>query len=370
MALNLDTIIADYNGTSMAVAGHAEWGFIPDLWFLPKIAGKDYPANYVIGTSGFTDADHPKIFLKAQYAKLINGGIDPTVALFVAMLRAHMIFKGTIANDLNNRSVLEDETYVAAAAGANWADAANNIPPNPASTAIAKFVKRHGNTIVHQMVYVFSARGHHWSPDYDELYKRLRSACFMDQNPGFVLPSSEVMYRLAIHPFGIKALAALTLADKAANNMAAAMALRYTPSAPIAGVAHITTMSAVINHMRSEPWWGAFDAKFHAEVTAIDTEVGTIQGNPYEFHVAAKVFGHAARRVPSQNANKAFSSLSQYCLGYIDHLGRRHSLSGQQAITQKSGGAKGLADAFAKACDNFGKPDTDVDSMTDFLAQA
>lgn len=370
MALNLDQLILDYNGTAMAIAGHAEWGFIPDGWFLPRVAGQDYPNLINIGTSAFTGIIHRNVFFKAQYSKLIRQGCDATTALFVTMLRAHLILRGCMTNDLANRAVIEDETYIAVAQGANWDDVANDIPDHPAAKAIATYIKHHGNTIVHQMVYVFSARGHHWSPDYEELYKRLKSACFMESNPGFTVPSNEVLYRLALHPFGIKALTALTIADKTAGNMAAAIGLRYTPSTPIAGVAHVTTMAAVLNHMRSETWWDVFELKFRGAIADIDQEVTAIHLNPYAYHVAAKVFGHANRLVASVNAGKAFSILSQYCLGYIDHLGRKHSLHGQQAITTKSGGPKGLADAFAKACDNFGKPDANVENMAVFLAQA
>jgi hypothetical protein len=121
--------------------------------------------------------------------------------------------------------------------------------------------------------------------------------------------------------------------------------------------------------MSQESWWFLFYQKFQNAINLIEAEVDEIHKSPYDFHVAAKVFGKASRKMVSDAAVKAFNLLCQFALGYIDHLGKRHSLSGQQAITQKSGGPRGTAEAFAKACDRFGKPNTDVPDMVTFLAQ-
>jgi hypothetical protein len=368
MALNLTTLLADYNGSAMAIAGHAEWGFIPQDWFLAIPQNSILPANYAIGTDPFGGNLNLNAFLKANYHRVRNAAGSNEAALFVALLRMHIASKGTIANLLANRSVVEDEYIVVAPQNGNWDDAANQIPTVASSRDMAKFVKHHGDTIVHQMVYVFSARGHHWDPEYDPLYNRLKAACFMDTNGGFTLPSNEVLYRLAIHPFGIKALTDLTLADKNAGQMAAAMFIRFNPTSPISGTAQVTTLKATLNSMAQEAWWTAFANKYANEIAAIDAEVVAIQAQPYQYHVAAKVFGFANRTPVSNNANVAFNVLCQLALGYIDHLGRRHTLSGQRAITQKSGGPRGVADAFAKACDRFGKPDTAVADMATFLA--
>lgn len=369
MALNLTTLLADFNGTAMATGGTAEWGFIPDSWFLAIPNSHTVPQNYTIGTSYFTNQNPPEDFIKANYHKVRAVVASDEEALFIATLRMALAEKGIICSSIVNRGVIEDEYVTVNNQGANWADALNDIPNVASRASIAKFCKRYGPTIMHQLAYVFAARGHHWQPSYNELYDRLRTATFMPSNPGFQLPSNETIYRLAIHCFGIRPLNAAAVDDHTNARMAAAMMLRFAPSTPIAGVAHITTLKATLDHMEKESWWAAFDLKFHQQIADITAEVALIHANPSSYHVAAKVYGINARLFPLPASSAAFNRLSQFALGYIDHLGRRHSLAGQQAITKKAGGMMPIAEAFSRACDRFGKPDVDVDDMTQFLAQ-
>jgi len=367
MPLDINTLLLDYNGSAMAVAGHAEWGFVPEDWYIAIPKNSTIPDKPTIGASQFGASLNEVAFIKANYHQVRNSAGSNEVALFVAMLRAHLVRNGVLALSMGHRSVIEDEYVLKDPANANWDDGANDIPAIPTSREIAKFIKHHGSTFVHQMVYVFSARGHHWDPAYNDLYERLKRACFISGNPGFSIPSNEILYRLAVHGFGIKPLTDLTLHDRASGGMAAAMFLRFDPSPPIAGMAHITTLNATLNSMSQEAWWGTFYAKFSDSVDAIRGETKTVHQHGYEYHVAAKVFGHNVRRTASADSVNAFNLLCQYALGYIDHLGRRHSLSGQQAISQKSGGPRGIAEAFARACDKFGRPSVDVPSMVEFL---
>jgi hypothetical protein len=369
MALNLGNLLGDYNGTAFSVAGHSEWGFIPDSWKLAIPATVVPPNDYNIGHSPLGDDANQQLFLKAQYGRIRAQCGSDEEALFIALLRYHVAIQGTLAAVIANRAVIEDEYSPIAPANGNWADAANDIPLIPNAGNIAKFMKRHGNTLVHMMIYVFLSRGHHWQAEYRELYGRLKSACFISANNGFTMPSDEFIFRLALHPFGVKPLFALTMAHQATGHMAAAMAIRFAPHAPIAGVAHITTLLATINAMTKEAWWGAFDAKFQPAIATIQAEANAISLAPISYHVAAKVLGAPARVMPSANGEAAFNALCQFAIGYIDHLGRRHPLSGQQAVTRKSGGPTGIADAFSRACDAFGKPGTNVPHMTAFLAQ-
>jgi hypothetical protein len=352
----------------MAVAGHAEWGFVPQEWFIAVPSTWALVDTTALGASFFADDAGRRTFLKANFHHIRVACGSDELALFVAMYRLHLANQGVLKASLAARSVIEDEYVKVAAKGVNWDDPLNDIPAIPVSSSIAKFIKHHGNTLLHQLVYVFSARGHHWDNAFNDLYDRLKKACFISGNQGFNMPTNEVLYRLSIHGFGIKPLVDLTLHHHGRNEMAAAMFLRFTPTTPIAGVAHITTLRATLITMAQESWWTVFEAKFHDAIAAINNEVARIIARPYEYHVASKVFGHNVRLVASADAMNAFARLCQFALGYIDHLGRRHSLSGQQAITSKSGGPRGVAEAFSRACDHLGKPDANVDSMEIFLA--
>jgi len=123
------------------------------------------------------------------------------------------------------------------------------------------------------------------------------------------------------------------------------------------------------NEMKKEKWYATFYARFQTPIDAMYAESALISQTPYEYHVAAKVFGRAQRRHVSQNAQNAFTGISQFLIGYIDHLGKRHSLSGQVAVTRKSGGLGPLGENFSRACDRFSNPDLEVDNMTQYLAQ-
>lgn len=367
MPLDIQTLLDDYNGSAMAVAGHAEWGFIPDEWKLAIPRGSTIPNDYTIGASPFDNLFSVDEFLKANYHKVRNAAGSNEAALFVAVFRMHLAKQGIIARDIDNRAVVEDEYAYVDPINGDWKDAANDIPTINAAKDIGKFIKHHGNTFIHQMMYVFSARGHHWDAQYNDLYERLKRACFITANPGFPMPTNEMIFRLAIHAFGVKPLKDLTIDDKNNGRMAAAIFLRYDPCTPIAGTAHITTMKAAIDNMKQEAWWRDFNDRFGASIKMINDAVTDIRDKSYQYHVAAKVFGHVSRKTVPNEASDAFAKLSQFVLGYIDHLGRRHTLSGQQAVTAKSGGPRGIAEAFARACDMFGKPKTEVDSMRVFL---
>jgi len=361
--------MADYNGTAFASAGISEWGFIPVDWKLAVPAAVNAPANFTINTSPFANDATREIFLKANYRWLTTHGIANDLAFFSSMLRLHVATRGTLATALANRAVIEDEYVDVLPANADWADVANNIPHAVYNPNVVLFIKRYADAIIHMAVYVFLARGHHWRPEFNELYDRLKIANFIPTNPGFAIPSNEHLFRLIIHAFGIRPLYGVATTDAAAGHVTAAMQVRFAPHAPIAGCAQITTLRATISQMSKEAWWTEFFAKFQADIAIIDTEVAAIGAHPTQYHVSARVLGEANRTMISGNSKIAFDRLCQFALGYIDHLGKKHPLSGQQAISKQSGGMTGLAEAFSRACDRFGKPNVDVDTMATFLAQ-
>jgi len=373
MALNLDTLIADYNGTALAVAGIAEWGFIPTEWYLGLPHGTVVPPDMNLAENPFRMGGflNKNSFLKANWRLLSAVVPDVQTRLWICMYRYHLASYGILCSDLANRGVVENEYTMVQPLGPNWDDAQNNITGVTQDQAkdIAKHTKRYALDYMHAMVYVFSSRGHHWTPEYNDLYVRLQNAQFLPSNPGFPLPSQEIIYRLAIHCFGIKGPLRATIADRDAGNMAAAMFIRFTPHAPISGCAHITTGFAVIRHMQREAWYPAFETKFHNDIDTMTDEVNRIAAAPTTYHVASKVFGNPARTAVSVNATRSFDRLNQFLLGYLDYLGTRHPLTKQQAVTKKSQGFGPLAEAFSRACDRFGKPSMEVPGMTQFLAQ-
>lgn len=378
MAYNLDIMIDDFNGAAFATAGEAEWGYISPNWFLTLPNGianhavGDLPADFV-RNGGWADQvaknDFTKRFMKANYHRIRGSCSSDTEAYFVAALRLHGVSRGLLVTQAA-RGVLENEVVFVDHLGGGWDAVENNIPVLATAAAINRWIKRFGTAVFHSVAYMFVTRGHHYKQEYLDKYNKLFDAQFMDRNPGFVLPNADIIYRQAVHAFGVKPLVDLTLSDKQANHMAAAMAIRWNPHAPVSGVAKITTSKAVLTEMTKERWWEAFRVRFQAEIGQIDAEVGRITANPYEYHVASRVVTTQPRRMVVQGTEAAFNRLSQFLLGYIDYLGRRHSLSGQVAITQKSGGAGPLADGFSRACSRYSKasPTDEQTTMTQYLS--
>jgi hypothetical protein len=370
MALDLAQLVTDYNGAILLQPGTAEWGYVDPQWYLHFPAGQTPNAQHAIGTPAIAADGPTRNFMKANYTALAgpNALNHPDKALFATILRYHLAQNGLVEADLGRRGVLENEYDEVQHQGANWDAPENNIPRNANSASIARYVKKYADTLVHIMVYVFCSRGHHWQDEFDPLYDRLMNACGIQRPTTWILPSNKEMFRQILHCFGIRIPLEYTLYCKNNNRMVNPMRLRFSPHAPIAGAAQITTTFAVLNEMRSEAWWTAFYNKFQDPVDAIANEVAAISQHPYEYHVASRVVTGNAKRDLSQVSMAAFKVLSQYALGYIDYLGRRHSLAGQKVITQKSGGQKALAETFARACDRLGRPSIDVDDMAAFIA--
>lgn len=371
MALNLVNLVNDYNGAILLEPGVAEFGFVDPQWYLALPVGHTLPAAgaHVMNTNVIDGNLNGPAFLKANYHRLVaaNALGNADKALLVTLLRYRYATVGILDSDEGRRGVVTSEYSNAANLGANWDDNANNIPVNANATSIAQFAKRYGDTILHIMVYVFCSRGHHWQPEYDALYNRLLAANNILRPVTWNFPTNEELFRHSLHCLGMRIPLEYTLWCRTNARMTNPMRLRFTPHAPIAGAAQILTCGAVLREMTSEGWWGAFYNRFQVEITAIRDEMTTIAQHPYEYHVASRILTAQPKRDLTVAAVNAFNAICQLCLGYIDHLGRRHALAGQQVITMKSGGPKALAESFSRACDRLGRPSVEGVTMVQFI---
>jgi hypothetical protein len=371
MALNLDNLINAYNGAAVLQAGAIEWGFVEPEWYLALPVNHGLPVNHahVIDTNPFGDNLNVNHFLKANYARLMspNALNQADKALFITMLRYHAVRHGLLDMRLQERGVIESEYSVQNHQGADWDHALNNIPAHPQAQAISNYVKKYGDTIIQIMTYVFCARGHHWQPEYDALYDRLLAANSIQKPNTWQFPTNRELFRQSLHCFGVRIPLEYTLYCKNNNRMGNPMTIRFTPHAPIAGAAQALTTFAVLQEMRNEPWIGTFVSKFEPQVAEIEAQVAEIRANPYEYHVASRILTGNPKRQFRPTFNAAFNRLIQLCLGYLDYLGRKNALSGQQTLTHHSGGPKALADVFARACDRLGRPSLDGVTMDQFI---
>jgi hypothetical protein len=367
--MNLDILINDYNGSVLLEPGTAEWGYVEPIWYLQLPVDHTKLPLHKIGSSSYSEILTPKQFIMANYntlkdAKALN---NPDKALFGALLRHHCAMNGFIESDLDARCVIENEYATFVPANGNWNLIDIQIPENPNAKNIASFVKKYADTFIQMLVYVFSSRGHHWQEEFDALYDKLMQACGVVKPNTWQMPTNRELFRQILHCFGIAIPLAFSQLCLRSNRMCNPLRLRFTPHCPVAGAAKITTLNAVLLEMKNEAWYSAFAERFGTDIAIIDKEVKTILVNPYAYHVSSRVLTGNPKLDLSIASENAFKTLCQVALGYIDHLGRRHSLSNQKVITLKSGGIKPVAEAFSKACDKFGKPSTDVDTMRQFL---
>lgn len=379
MALNLDELIATYNGTALLEAGHQEWGYIDDIWYLAlpntiKTASAENQKHWDsvhIGRSVFTD--YPLFtreeFIKANYHRLFKATNSAELALFGSLYRMTLADQGLICLSRVNRRVAVDEYLIVEPLGNSWNSAENNLPVIASSNAIAAYAKRFSTTFASHLAFIFSARGHHYAPEYNEHYKRLQDACFITSPSVFPMPSNEFLYRSFIHCFGVHPIVELALEFNHNSRLPAAMKLRFDPHPPIAGCAHITTLKAILNAMEKEVLWKTIGTKFEKEVQLITDEVLLIRQTPYNYHVSSRCISGNPRTMVSQKAMEAFGKLSQLALGYLEYLGNKHSLYGQKAVTAKAGGVGPTAETWEDAFNEYGTPDIRNLTTAEFLAE-
>lgn len=372
-------MIATYNGTALLEAGHQEWGYIDAVWYLAipntynaaSDENKQFWSKTRLGKSPFSDhvLFSRQEFIKANFQLLLRATNNSEMALFGSMYRMALVDQGILCMSQNERKVAVNEYVIVDPLNGRWDAHENNLPLINSSNSIAAYVKRYATTFASHLAFIFSARGHHYTPEYNEHYKRLQDACFIVAPSSFGMPTNEYLYRSFIHCFGVSPIIELATILNRDSKLPAAMQLRFSPHAPIAGCAHITTLKAILNAMEKEVLWKSIGLKFEREVTVIDTEVGRINTRPYDYHVSSKCITGNPRIMVSQEAMEAFTKLSQLALGYLEYLGSKHSLYGQKAVTSKAGGLGPTAETWEDAFNEYGTPDIRNMSTEEFLAE-
>jgi len=271
---------------------------------------------------------------------------------------------GTLALDPRMRNVLVDEYTYVKAPDAGWDSVI--LPKLTYMRDIAAWAKRYAPTIMSHIMFVFCARGHHWTPEYVELYQRLSANSFVAAPQGWSLPTSEVLYRSIFHCLGVSPLIRAARLLITQNKLPSSMIIRFKPAPPIAGAAHITTLNAILLDMHRHALWERLKNWKEKEVQVIEDEVEIIHADAYAYHVASKVLCGKERKMITDKAMEAFHALAPIALGYVQYLGKKHSLYGQKAVTQKYGGMDPLVEMWSDAFEKFGLPNIkkmDVDTF-------
>jgi len=300
---------------------------------------------------------------------LENANVPEDVAFFVAFYRARLTYLGYMYTEKTDRAVTVDEV--------EWRDDATDYFMNLRNTN-AEFEQaymdsdsledeinaylEHTNTetdpfahflynvvttswldMIHHIVLasqqyaamtylVFRQMGHHYTADYEAKYDVMWKATTLVK-PAFV-PSNEIMHRVAIHSFGLKALHEKFYQNLSSSKLAETFVDR-SDVAP-AGTAIITTCNASVQLMRSLPLWDTFYAAYRNTIDTLEEQAKAIKGenakDAIRFHKNAKLFG-VAREVPD---TKYAEALASYAKGFINSLGPRSDLSKQRTLDKKA----------------------------------
>lgn len=179
---------------------------------------------------------------------------------------------------------------------------------------------------------VFRQLGHHYTTDYNAKYDIMWKATTLEK-PSYV-PNNEMIHRVAIHSFGLKALHEKFYQNLEASKLAETFVDR-SDVAP-AGTAIITTCNAAIQAMRSLSLWSDFYAAYQVQVDTLNTQAMAIKGknakDAIKFHKNARLFG-VERVIPD---NTHAEALASYAKGFIDSLGPKSDLSKQKTLNKKA----------------------------------
>lgn len=384
--MNITDLMNIFNGSVLVEAGHQEWGYITEPWHLalPGDCNPDVPKDQElrgavaywrkmhIGESIFTEENEKnglcsrELFIKANYSLLITAGCSTQHALLITFMRVAMAQLGAIALDIRERHVSVDEYSYVTPPEKNWEKV--TLPLIERHREIVGWVKKFAGVIVSHIVFLFVARGHHYLPEFNEIYQKLYKSSFISDPVGFVLPVPEMLYRLSMHCFGVAPLLDAVYYMKNKNQMAAAMMIRYSPHPPIAGVAQFTTMMAAFDDMRRHSLFGKILDHVQGPLADLTELCRAIHAAPFRYHVASMVLTGQARIIPDKKYYDMFTMLAPIALGYIDYLGRKHSLAGQKAITQKYGGSDPAVDMWSRAFDEYGPPSAKDYDVNGFFA--
>jgi len=376
--MDINELLEVYNGSALMEAGHQEWGYIEEKWYLAlpetlKPSDKADPSvmkwyDVDLDGSPFTDSKggiiDKTIFVKANYTTLKAAGLSDEHAVLGAMMRMCILEMGTLALNPRARNVLVDEYVYVKTPDGGWDSV--TLPKLAFTRDIAAWAKRYAPTIMSHIMFVFCARGHHWTPEYVELYQRLSANSFVSNPQGWALPTSEVLYRSIFHCLGVSPLIKAARVLIAKNKLPSSMIIRFKPAPPIAGAAHITTLNAILIDMHRHALWERIRNWKKVEIIKIADEVAEIHSDAYAYHVASKVLCGKERKMVTETAMEAFHGLAPIALGYVHYLGKKHSLYGQKAVTQKYGGVDPLVEMWSDAFEKFGLPSIkkmDVDTF-------
>jgi len=318
---------------AMGYIANGEQLMIPSVYFsnLSGISG----AISTYGTPAMVS------MLAANYYSLVKAGHSSDDSYMGSLLRFSMVQAGLLAKTTEERCVYYDEVveydHVAHmnASGSDIKKFAEMLKP-----ADIKFCQKLALPVAHITSIVFWQTGHHWTVNTASRCNKLLDGLMMDRGSGVTKMSEKMMFRTAVHPFGIRMLYDSWIKNdhKVADNLK-----KRIGSFP-AGAAVIGTAAATIKLMRSAPFWTNFYALYKAPIDELEAEVKKIHAEPHKYHINAPLFYPGATRFVANTA--AAEVLAPALQAFINTYCRDAPISGQKSLMRPATENAGLKTQF------------------------
>lgn len=285
---------------------------------------------------------HTLKLIMLNFVRLRSGAnpLSIPVAAQIAFLRARWIKLGGLYNTLAARGVTHEEVAAPVTADER-AILAYNAPDNyltstvvgvrelltfwgtEAGKTMQKDCIKYAETFWCMVEFVFRVRGHHYKESFIPLFKKVFEAVSDGNHPLPEWVDLEAITRIAIHPFGLKALPKLATHFISHGKIGNAAILRME-GAP-QGCAFITTTAAAIGMLQTEGWYGQFAELYKEQVAFVLAAARVVMNNKYAYHLSANLYGVPAMRTITVNGvtysmneiESTVSSLAPVAQGFI-----------------------------------------------------
>jgi len=338
MSYDVKQLLNDVNGTSQYSEDIAAMGTIPESHFLHMYEGiytrmsPDFNNDKFLNSAEFTE-----MFLINAHA-LHKNKVSESDSAFCAFLKTLLCMKGFVAKDLTNRAVYIDE-YLRYP----------KLEKEPDIFVISKdtvqFITMYWANIVGVTRHVFRVRGHHWKPEYTELYERTWRSTAISVPANVRMPTWEVISKAALHCFGIRALEEMWKRGKSIGILSKALELRE--DAACAGSASIRTTAAAISEMRSAPWFHIFEKARSNQIQALILEADRLRKEGTRAHINARLYNFDDKFCGTNE--ELVRPLAPFVLGWLDTLEDNEPIKKQKAINKRSAGSTSLRASFSAA---------------------
>jgi len=355
----LGDLLTDLNGSDGFTEDKAALGTVPTSYYLQLPSNvKDF-ADFHLGRDPLPKKSDAADFLISNYEKLTEGNVREQTAVFSTLLRYEMVKHGFIATNLENRSVYVDEY--------NYIGNFNSKDKKfPATREMVKFIADYWENIVSVVAHVFRVRGHHWKPEYADLYDRTWRCTTITVPERVTMPTWEEISRTALHCFGVKALHLVR--ENAFANGRLSNGLKLRRSAACAGSAPVRTAKAVVDVMSRAKWFPAFATKFQEDLTALFQHAEQLALAGTAAHINAKLYSWESIKVPADLTQ--VTKLAPYFMGFLSTLDQKEDITKQASLTKKASGGALIARDFANVIIAENRRDSSQQTVTEYLKNA